>query len=105
MALSNLLDNAIKFTRPGGAVEIGAAQTSESVQIWVHDDGVGIHADDMPHIFDRFYRGKNKTASGSGLGLSIVKSVVEAQGGKAYARSSLGQGSKFVLEWPSSSQE
>lgn len=105
MALSNLLENAVKFTPSGGAVEIGVAETSTAIQIWVNDTGVGINPDDMPHIFDRFYRGKNKTASGSGLGLSIVKSVVEAQGGKVYARSTLGQGSAFILELPLASQE
>jgi signal transduction histidine kinase len=105
IALSNLLDNAIKFTHPGGEVEIGAVDTGQVVQVWVRDNGVGIHPEDMPHIFNRFYRGRNKISSGSGLGLSIVKSAVEAQGGRVYSQSAPGEGSKFVLEWPSAWRE
>ncbi|NIN65445.1 MAG: histidine kinase, partial [Anaerolineae bacterium] len=72
-AVCNLLDNAIKFTPPGGKVEIGAEQAEEILRVWVQDDGAGISLDELPHIFERFYRGPDSPAEGSGLGLAIVQ--------------------------------
>lgn len=98
LVLSNLLDNAIKYTPIGGLVEIGAEQTDNLIQIWVQDSGPGISPEDLPHIFERFYRGRNATGSGSGLGLSIVSSLVQAHGGKVWAESEQDQGARFIVE-------
>jgi len=99
-ALCNLLENAIKFTPPGGQVEIGAAQAEKMLQLWVQDDGPGIRPDELPHIFERFYRGADSPAEGSGLGLAIVHGVVQAHGGWVFVESQLGEGSRFVIELP-----
>ena len=101
MALSNLLDNALKFTSPGGEVEIGARKTTQIIQLWVRDSGIGIHPEELPHIFERFYRGRTHKAPGSGLGLAIAKSLIEAQGGRLSVESEPGEGMKFVLDFPS----
>ena len=101
MALSNLLDNAHKFTPRGGRVTAGSERRSGVVRFWVEDSGVGIHPDDLPHIFERFYRGRNSDQPGSGLGLSIVQSVAQAHGGRVWLESEFNRGSRFYLEIPS----
>jgi signal transduction histidine kinase len=98
LALSNLLDNALKFASCGGSVEIGAEAAGESVRLWVQDDGPGIDPVDQSHIFERFYRGRGSHAEGSGLGLAIVQSVVQAHSGRVWVESSPGTGSRFVIE-------
>jgi signal transduction histidine kinase len=105
LALSNLISNAIKFTSRGGQVEIGSKAmggegATETVRFWVKDDGPGIDPQDLPHIFERFYRGRSSRAEGSGLGLAIVHSVVQAHGGRVWAESEPDAGSRFVLELP-----
>jgi signal transduction histidine kinase len=102
MVLTNLLDNALKFTPPGGEIAIHAKRTSQVTQIWITDTGTGIHPDELPYIFDRFYRGRAHTAQGSGLGLSIAKSLVEAQGGNIRVESIVDEGTKFVIEFQNS---
>lgn len=99
IALSNLLDNAIKFTTSGGEVEIGAQERDQSIQLWVRDTGIGIHPEEIHHIFERFYRGRHHSTPGSGLGLAITKSLVEAQGGHLSVESELGEGTRFTLEF------
>ncbi len=98
MALSNLLDNALKFTPAGGQVEISAEQTDTGGRLWVRDSGPGIEPADRPHIFERFYRGRNSRVQGSGLGLAIVQSIVHAHGGQVFVESKPGAGSLFVIE-------
>jgi signal transduction histidine kinase len=99
-ALSNLLSNALKFTPPGGRVDIGAQATDDGVQFWVQDTGPGIAPADQPHIFERFYRGQGNETDGSGLGLAIVASVAQAHGGSVRVESEPGQGSRFVMILP-----
>jgi signal transduction histidine kinase len=97
MALTNLLGNALKYTPAGGHVEIGVEQTKSSVHIWVQDTGPGIQAQDLPHIFERFYRGHNNTAHGSGLGLSIVQSVIQAHGWRITVENVPDGGARFTI--------
>lgn len=98
IALSNLIDNALKFSPAKGSIEIGAtAADGGRIRMWVQDSGPGIDAADLPRIFERFYRGKN-SAHGSGLGLALVKSIVQAHGGKVSVESTPGKGSRFVIE-------
>jgi signal transduction histidine kinase len=100
LALSNLLDNGLKFTPEGGRLEIGAGPGGGGVRFWVHDSGPGIDPADQPHIFERFYRGRDGHAEGSGLGLAIVRSIVEAHSGRVWVESEPGSGSRFVIELP-----
>ncbi|MCX8126539.1 MAG: cell wall metabolism sensor histidine kinase WalK, partial [Dehalococcoidia bacterium] len=99
--LTNLIHNAIKFA-PEGSVEVGASQESENfVAVTVKDTGCGISPDDLPHIFERFYKAdKSRQSEGSGLGLSIAKQLVEAQGGTIRVESQLGKGSIFTFTLP-----
>jgi signal transduction histidine kinase len=102
LAIYNLLDNALKFTPRGGRVTLGVEYTSESTQLWVRDSGSGIDPADLPHIFERFYRGADTHYEGSGLGLAIVRSVVQAHGGQITVQSEPGSGSVFTIELPHS---
>jgi two-component system phosphate regulon sensor histidine kinase PhoR len=103
-ALVNLLDNAVKFNRPGGEVWIEAGRTGDgNVRISVRDNGIGIPSDDLPRIFERFYRvdkARSREVGGTGLGLSIVKHAIEAMGGSVAVESELGKGSKFTVVLP-----
>jgi signal transduction histidine kinase len=99
--LSNLLDNAIKYTPNGGHVNIGARFDPDAVKITVQDDGIGIAPEDLPRIWERLYRGdKSRSQRGSGLGLSLVKAFVEAHGGTVTAQSGFGGGSLFTVTLP-----
>jgi signal transduction histidine kinase len=97
-ALSNLAANAVKFTPEGGRVVVSAAADGPRVRFSVEDSGPGVPPEDQPRIFERFYRGRNSTGDGAGLGLAIVRSVAEAHGGTA--RAVPGAGGHFVLEAP-----
>ncbi|HMM97404.1 MAG TPA: ATP-binding protein [Anaerolineales bacterium] len=99
--LVNLIHNAVKFTRRGGSVILSAESDGESVIFAVRDSGAGIPADDLPRIFERFYRvDKSRAGSGTGLGLSIAKHIVEAHGGRIWAQSREGEGSVFCFSIP-----
>jgi two-component system phosphate regulon sensor histidine kinase PhoR len=105
--LVNLIHNAAKFTRPGGEVTLfadavpGAEAGPDVVRFAVRDSGVGIPADDLPRIFERFYKtDRARSSGGTGLGLSIARHLVEAHGGKIWAESIEGQGSTFYFTIP-----
>jgi two-component system phosphate regulon sensor histidine kinase PhoR len=99
--LVNLIHNAVKFTPPGGEVVLLAEAADGGVRFAVRDTGVGIPADEVSRIFERFYRvDKSRTGSGTGLGLSIAKHIVEAHGGRIWAESLEGQGSTFYFTIP-----
>lgn len=100
LALSNLLDNAFKFTPGGGKIDIGAEKKQETIDIWVQDTGSGIPEDALAHIFERFYRGSNHQEAGSGLGLSIAATIVQAHDGEISVKSKIGDGSCFTLQLP-----
>jgi len=100
--LANLLTNAIKFSAPGSVAEIGCEARCESVVIWVKDQGRGIDAEHLPHVFDRFFRTQPDVGDepGFGLGLAIVKNLVELLGGTVEVQSTLGVGSTFTITLP-----
>jgi two-component system, OmpR family, phosphate regulon sensor histidine kinase PhoR len=96
--LVNLIHNSVKFTRPGGEVVLLAEAGEGLVRFAVRDSGVGIPADDVPRIFERFYRvDKSRAGGGTGLGLSISRHLVESHGGKIWAESREGEGSTFYF--------
>jgi len=100
---ANLIDNAFRYNRENGSVEIKAARNQAEVRIDVSDTGIGIAEKDLPRIFDEFYRCQSeetRMTPGTGLGLSIVKSIVEAHGGRIEVRSQLGTGSTFTIWLP-----
>jgi two-component system phosphate regulon sensor histidine kinase PhoR len=103
-ALVNLLDNAVKFNRPEGSVVIECDYTAEhQVRISISDTGIGISQEDLKRIFDRFYRAdkaRTRAAGGTGLGLPIVKQVIERMGGAITVESQLGRGSRFTILLP-----
>lgn len=87
-AMQNLAANALKHTPPGGQIRLGARQDGGSMVLTVSDNGAGIPAEHLPHVFDRFYKAdRSRSQSGSGLGLSIVKAIIERHGGRVAARS------------------
>ena len=99
--LVNLIHNAVKFTRPGGEIILGAESGVGEIRFAVKDSGIGIPLEDVPRIFERFYRvDKSRTGGGTGLGLSIAKHIVEAHGGKIWVESLEGQGSTFYFTIP-----
>jgi PAS domain S-box-containing protein len=98
--LENLIGNAVKFTKPGGRVTVGAAEKDNSVLFWVSDTGAGIAAEHLPHVFERFWQARKERGSGAGLGLHIVKGIVEAHGGRIWVQSAPGGGSTFFFTIP-----
>ena len=101
LILSNLLDNALKYTPEGGKVDISAQFTPKSTSVTFTDTGVGIAAEDLPRIWERLYRAdKSRSQRGLGLGLSLVKAFAEAHGGAATVESEPGRGSRFTLTLP-----
>ena len=96
--LVNLLHNAVKFTHPGGTIAISAYPADSEVVFSIKDTGVGISSDDLPRIFERFYKAdRARSGGGTGLGLSIARHMVEAHGGRIWAESELGKGSCFYF--------
>jgi signal transduction histidine kinase len=103
-AFANLLDNAIKYTEPGGQVGVSLTHDEREALVRIQDTGVGIAPEDLPRIWERLYRAdRSRSERGLGLGLSLVKAYVEAHGGRVDATSELGRGSTFVVRVPMSS--
>ncbi len=100
--LRNLLINAVRHTPPGGSVTVTAVPTADAVQIAVSDTGEGITPDDLPHVFERFWRADRARTrtGGTGLGLSVAQTLIEAQGGRMWAESTPGEGSTFRFTLP-----
>ena len=104
LAVYNLVDNALKFTRPHDTVEVRASEDAAFVVVEVADTGLGVPEDELPHICEELYRGQQaRGIAGSGLGLPLVKAVVERHGGTVTIRSRPGQGSVFSLRLPAGS--
>jgi signal transduction histidine kinase len=101
--LHNLLENAVAYTHKGGTINVAATARGDWVEVSVSDTGEGIPAEDLPHIFERFYRvdkSRARATGGSGLGLTIAKRLVEAHGGTITVQSELGRGSRFSFTLP-----
>jgi two-component system sensor histidine kinase BaeS len=106
--LNNLVANALKFTPSGGEVVVDAQDVGDAAVVEVRDSGPGISPDELPHIFDRFFRGTNvgeARASGSGLGLAITRSLAEMHGGRIDVTSAPGRGSIFSVRLPRDGSE
>ncbi|UCH51419.1 MAG: sensor histidine kinase, partial [Chloroflexota bacterium] len=102
--IRNLLNNAFNYTPEGGAITIRLASSPRGITVSVIDTGTGIPPEDLPYVFDRFYRvdrSRARSTGGSGLGLAIVKQLVEVQGGRVWVESTSGKGSTFYFDLPS----
>jgi signal transduction histidine kinase len=100
---SNFIDNAIKYTPSGGTIKLSLRNQGEQVHAVIEDSGIGMRDEDLPYIFDRFYRvdkSRSKATGGTGLGLSICRWIVEAHQGKIIVKSELGKGSTFTIILP-----
>jgi signal transduction histidine kinase len=101
--LSNLLDNAIKYTPQGGLVKVSVSENEAKVVVSVKDTGCGISPSDLPRIFERFYRcDQSRSQAGIGLGLSLARAIARAHGGEITATSTPNQGSTFTATLPKS---
>ena len=101
--LVNLIDNAIKFSPEGGIINIEAVHKNDAIYCSISDTGIGIPEDQLPRIFEKFYRVDNSDTyeiEGTGLGLSIVRHIINIHGGKIYAQSKYGKGSVFTFSLP-----
>jgi two-component system phosphate regulon sensor histidine kinase PhoR len=104
----NLLDNAVKFNRPSGEVRVETQLQNGHVCITIFDTGIGIPSEDLPRIFERFYRvdkARSRAMGGTGLGLSIVRHAIEQMGGSVRVESELGRGTRFTLTIPAVQRE
>ena len=100
-ALSNLIDNALRFTADGGNIRISIAARDSHTEVLVRDTGSGIASEHLPRVFDRFYRGDaSRSSAGTGLGLALVKSIVDLHGGSARIQSEAGSGTAVTLVFP-----
>ncbi len=98
----HLIDNAIKYSQPGGKIEIYGDLEQNQIILQIKDEGIGIPSVDLPFIFDKFYRASNVNSevAGTGLGLAIVRSIVESHEGRIWVESTVGQGTTFTIVLP-----
>ena len=100
-AVSNLVENALRFTPAGGTIQISIASHTAQSEVSVRDNGSGIAAEHLPHVFDRFYRAdSSRSSQGAGLGLALVKSITDLHGGSATVESELNRGTTVTLAFP-----
>ena len=98
IVFNNLISNAIKFTEPGGRIVLRQEKDGEDVVVTLSDTGCGMDGETMKHIFDRFYQGDTShSGEGNGLGLALVKRVLDISGGSIDVRSAPGEGSEFIV--------
>jgi two-component system sensor histidine kinase GlrK len=100
---SNLLSNAIKYTPENGKIQVDIGRSRFGVRVSVTDSGIGIAPEDLPNVFTKFYQAKNAdkaSTRGTGVGLALVKALVEAHGGRVFAESVVGEGTRFTVELP-----
>ncbi len=98
--VANLLSNSLKFVPPGGHVRVELGAEGTWARLVVADDGPGIAAEDLPHVFERFFRGKASGVGGSGIGLAVVAGLVRAHGGEVAVASEPGSGTTFTIRLP-----
>jgi signal transduction histidine kinase len=98
--LENLVSNAVKHTAAGGEIHVSATSANGEVQVAVRDTGAGIPAENLAHLFDRFWQARGARRGGAGLGLAIAKGIVEAHGGRIWVESEVGRGSTFAFSLP-----
>jgi signal transduction histidine kinase len=99
--LVNLLENSLKFTHRGGTISLELVRKGDEAVLVISDDGIGIPAEDLPHLFERFHRGRNVSSyPGSGLGLAITRALVNANGGTIQAEPASGVGTRMVARFP-----
>ena len=106
--LVNLVDNAVKYTPDGGKILVKASQEADEVKFTVKDSGIGIPAEDLPRIFERFYRidkARARSVGGTGLGLAIVKQLIDGLGGTIEVESKPDAGTTFVFTLPAAEQD
>lgn len=104
----NLLSNALKYTPQGGVVEVIVSGTDDAAEITVKDTGTGIPPDDLPHIFERFYRAdksRHRLTGGAGIGLTITKAIIDAHKGKIQVKSKVNEGTEFIISLPRDKEE
>ena len=99
-AVQNLIDNAIKYASADHSINVAIAVNGSYVKLTVADKGMGIPKDDVPHVFEQFYRGQNATTRGSGLGLAIVYRIIHYHGGRVQVHSEVGSGTEVDLFLP-----
>src|SRR5207247_6524822 len=105
-AVGNLLDNALRFTAEHGSIRIAVSKHNSDFEVAVSDTGCGIAPEHLPRVFDRFYRAESSRSSdGAGLGLALVKSIVDLHGGSATIQSDIGSGTTVTLRFPNQQSE
>ena len=103
--LGNLLANALRFTPEGGFVDLTLSTAGSRAVLQVSDSGPGIPADELPRVFDRFFRGRHAASAGSGIGLAVVSELIDAHGGSVRAANRPGAGAVFTVDLPVSRRE
>ena len=104
-AVSNLVENALRFTPKNGSIQIALSEHDGDFEVAVNDNGCGIAPEHLPRVFDRFYRAEpSRGSDGAGLGLALVKSIVDLHGGSASIQSEMGRGTTVRLTFPAVSQ-